>query len=67
MLLKLVQILSHSVQVREKPGAGKEKAVASYEEGVTFGASHYGLARCGALWEEVVGLGAKFLDIEEIF
>ena len=57
----------HSVHVREKPGAGKEKAVASYDEVVTFGASHYGLARCGALREEVVGFGAKFYDIEEIF
>ena len=49
------------MQVREKPGAGKGKAVASYEEVVTFGAS------CGALWEEVVGLGGKFLNIEQIY
>ena len=53
--------MSHSMQVRKKPGAGKRKVVASYEEVVTFGASCYGLARCGALWEEVVRLGAKLL------
>ena len=39
MLLKSVQVLSHSIQVREKQGAGKGKAVASYEKVVTFGPS----------------------------
>ena len=55
------------MHVREKSGAGKGKVVASYEEVVTFGASFYRLARCGALWEEVVSLGAKLSNIEQIY
>ena len=39
MLLKKVYVLSHSMQVREKPGSGKGKAVASYEKVVTLGPS----------------------------
>ena len=62
-----MHVLSHSKQVREKPGAGKGKAVASNAEVVTCGASCYGLARCGALWEEVEGLGGKFLNIDQIY
>jgi hypothetical protein len=59
-----VQVLSHSMQVREKPGAGKRKAVASYEMVVNFGPSCYGLVGSGALWEAVVRLGAKLLNID---
>ena len=55
------------MQVREKPGAGKRKAVASYEKVVTFGPSFKGLARSGALWEVVVRLGAKLSNIEQIY
>ena len=62
-----MQVLSHSMQVREKPGEEKEKAVASYEKVVTFGPSFYGFARFGALWEAVVRLGAKLSNIEQIY
>ena len=53
--------------MREKPGEGKGKVVASYEKVVTFGASISGMARSGALWEAVVRLVAQLSNIEQIY
>ena len=55
------------MQVKEKQQAGKRKDVARYEKVVTFGASCLGLARCRALWEEVVRLGGLNFQIKSKF